>query len=169
MKSDMVKFFTLQRQIFGICPHSGELFRLSDCKIYRKTKPVNDWMDKLDVETARLDKVEARIEEKKSEMQEKAREKGRQEANKHIKKVDRIFTPRKINPDDAKVLFHPIDYVVFNGMKNAGEMKNILLLDRKCCSAEHRRLQGSIEKTISKGNYEWVTLRVEESGEIKEE
>ena len=168
MKSDIVKFFAMQRQIFGICPHSGQLFRLSDCKVYRKVKPTHDWMDKLESEEVRLDGIEERIESKKDEMQEKAREKGRQEAGKQIKKVDRVFTPRKLNPDDAKVLFHPIDYVVFNGMKN-NEIKNLLLLDRQTKSADHRRLQNSIEKTIERGNFEWVTLRVEENGKIKEE
>jgi len=168
MKNDIVKFFTVQRQIFGICPHSSQLFRLSDCKIYRKIKPKHDWMDKLELEEARLDGIEERIEAKKDEMQEKAREKGRQEAGKQVKKVDRVFSPRRLNPDDAKVLFHPIDYVVFNGMKN-NEIKNLLLLDRQTKSANHRRLQSSIEKTIDRSNVEWVTLRVEANGEIKEE
>lgn len=168
MKNDIVKFFTIQRQIFGICPHSCQLFRLSDCKVYRKVKPTHDWMDKLESEETRLDGIEERIEAKKDDMQEKAREKGRQEADKQVKKVDRVFSPRKLNPDDAKVLFHPIDYVVFNGMKN-NEIKNLLLLDRQTKSADHRRLQSSIEKTIERGNFEWVTLRVEENGEIKEE
>lgn len=168
MKNDLVKFFSLQRQIFGICPNSGQLFRLSDCKIYRKTKPTRDWMDKLEAEEGRLGGIEERIEEKRSEMQDKARLKGREEANKQIKKVDKVFSPRKINPDDAKVLFHPIDYVVFNGMKNVGAMKNIVLLDRESKSSDHRRLQKSIEKTIEKGNCEWVTLRVKDDGQVTE-
>lgn len=169
MKNDMIEFFSIQRQIFGICPHSGQFFRLSDCKVYRKTKPTHDWMNKLEAEDARLSKIEERIDEKKSEFQEKARAKGRLAASTQIKKIDRVFSPRKINPDDAKVLFHPIDYVVFNGMKNVGPMKNIVLLDRESKSADHRGLQKSIEKTIARGNYEWVTLRVEENGGIKEE
>lgn len=168
MKNDIVKFFTLQRQIFGICPHSGQFFRLSDCKVYRKVRPTHDWMDKLDAEGARLDRVEEKIEAKREEVQEKAREQGRKAANKAVRKVDWLFAPRKLNPDDAKVLFHPIDYVVFDGMKE-GEIGNLLLLDRKTCSADHRKLQNSIEKTIERGNLEWVTLRVEENGDIKEE
>lgn len=168
MKSDIIKFFSMQRRIFGICPHSGQFFRLSDCKVYRKIRPTHDWMDKLETEEARLAGIEERIDAKRDEMQEKAREKGRKEAGRQIKKVDRVFTPRKLNPDDAKVLFHPIDYVVFNGMKN-NEIKNLLLLDRETKSVDHRRLQKSIEKTIDRGNYEWVTLRVEANGKIKEE
>ena len=38
----------------------------------------------------------------------------------------------KTNPDDAKVIFHPVDFVVFNGMKagsNGDALKSIILLD----------------------------------------
>lgn len=169
MKSDILKFFNLQRQIFGICPNSGEFFRLSDCKVYVNTRPTRDWMDKLDLESQRLDGLEERIAEQEELLREKAREKGRREANRLIRKIDRVFTPRKLNPDDAKVVFHPIDYVVFNGMKNANSIKSIVMLDRQTKSSEHRHVQNSIQKAIARGNYEWLTLRVLDDGSIKEE
>jgi len=169
MKLDILKFFTLQRQIFGVCLNSGQLFRLSDCKIFLKTRPIQDWMDKLDLESQRLDKIEEQIDEKEETMREKAREKGRKKASRLIRKIDRVFTPRRLNPDDAKVVFHPIDYVVFNGMKNGSSIRNIVLLDRESKSSDHRTLQKSIEKTIERGNYDWLTLRVLEDGSIKEE
>jgi predicted Holliday junction resolvase-like endonuclease len=85
------------------------------------------------------------------------------------KKIDPIFTPRKLNPDDAKVIFHPIDYVVFNGMKNAKSIKNIVLLDREAREAGHRAVQRSIERVVGRSNYEWQTIRVLEDGKIKVE
>lgn len=66
------------------------------------------------------------------------------------------------------MIFHPVDYIVFNGMKE-NSLKNLLLLDRETKSTEHRMLQRSIERVIEKGNYEWQTLRVLEDGRIKEE
>jgi predicted Holliday junction resolvase-like endonuclease len=48
-------------------------------------------------------------------------------------------------PDDAKIIFHPIDYVVFDGMKKES-IKNIILLDRQEKGTDHRALQRSIEK-----------------------
>ena len=54
-------------------------------------------------------------------------------------------------------------------MKGGASIKNIVLLDRKSKSPDHRGLQKSIEKTIVKGNYDWLTLRVLEDGSIKEE
>ncbi|MCE7862184.1 MAG: hypothetical protein DYG99_01440 [Bacteroidetes bacterium CHB5] len=52
-------------------------------------------------------------------------------------------------------------------MKN-GALKNLILMD-KVKGTTDKRLQHSIRKTVEYGNYEWVTLRVEENGNIKEE
>jgi len=168
MKSDIVKFFGLQRQIFGVCPKCEDLFRLSDCKIFIKKKPVADWMDKITLEENRLDRLEEKLEEKKTDLQEKAREAGRKLAQRAVKKIDPDFTPNKLNPDDAKVIFHPIDYVVFDGMKKES-IKNIILLDRQEKGTDHLALQKSIEKVVERENYEWQTLRVQEDGKIKAE
>ncbi len=169
MKSDMVKFFSLQRQIFGICPNCSDFFRLSDCNIFLKRKPVPDWMDEIDKEKERLTELEGKLEEKRGELQEKARQKGRKLAQKAIKKIDPVFAPRKLNADDAKVIFHPIDYIVFKGMKDSGSIKGILLLDREAKDGNHRAIQKSIEKVVEHENYEWQTMRVQEDGKIKVE
>jgi predicted Holliday junction resolvase-like endonuclease len=85
------------------------------------------------------------------------------------KKIDTVFTPCKLNPDDAKVIFHPIDYIVFNGMNTATSIKNIVLLDRQARELEHRKIQKSIERVIDRENYEWQTLRVRKDGRIEAE
>jgi len=169
MKSEILKFFNLQRQIFGICPHCNDFFRLSDCNIYVKRKPVPDWLDKIGKEMERLTKLEEKLEQKKEELQERAREKGRKQAQKAIKRIDPVFAPRKLNADDAKVIFHPIDYIVFNGMKNGDSIKEIILLDRETKDKSHRFLQRTIEKVIERENYDWQTLRVQEDGTMKVE
>ncbi len=168
MKPDVVKFFTVQRQIFGICPKCQDFFRLSECKIFKK-KPVPDWMDQMTLEQDRLDDAEKKLEEKKKDLQKKAQEKGRKRAQLAVKKIDPIFTPRKLDPDDAKVIFHPIDYIVFNGMKAPGPIKNIILFDREEKNGGQRSVQKSIEKVVEHENYEWQTLRVQEDGKIKVE
>lgn len=171
MKNQILDFFTLHRQIFGICPDPdcGSIFRLSDCHVYLKKRPVADWMDALAREEERLARLEEKLEEREQEIREKAREAGRRQAARAVRKIDSVFAPRKLNPDDAKVIFHPIDYVVFNGMKDKEAIKNIILLDRKPRSTDHRRLQRSIEKAIEKGRYEWQTVRANEDGTIKVE
>jgi len=167
--NDLLKFFTLQRQIFGVCPHTNQLFRLSDCTVYLKKRPEHDWLEKIRREQEKIEKAGEKLDEKEDSIREKAKEKGRKDATRQVKKIDRIFAPLKLNADDSKVIFHPIDFIVFNGMKKAKQMKEIVLLDSKRIGPDKKRLQQSIEKAVEKDNYEWITLRVEDNGKIKEE
>jgi predicted Holliday junction resolvase-like endonuclease len=166
---NIYEFFSIQRRVFGLCPKSGRLFRLSDCKVYLKTKPTKDWMDRISDEEGRLSKLDEELDGQEESLREIAREKGRKTAQKLIRVVDTVFTPKRLNPDDAKVLFHPVDYVLFKGMKCGGGIKEIAFLDRETKSRERRTIQRSIEKTIERGHYEWLTIRVSEDGSIKEE
>ena len=166
MKSELIKFFAIQRQIFGVCTCCGEIFRLSDANVYIKKKPVPDWMNKLDQSNARLDRTEEKINSEEAEVREIAREKGRVAADKTTKKIDKIFYPNKYNPDDAKVMFHPVDFLVFNGMKN-NDITNLVLFDREVKERGQKALQKSIEKTVSRENYEWITMRVAEDGSVE--
>lgn len=165
MTPDLIKFFSYQRQIFGVCPCCGDLFRLSDCKVYRKDAPVSDWKEKLEKQSAALDRFEEKLDEKMDALREKARIAGRKQADKLIKKVDPVFAPLKLNPDDAKVVFHPVDFVVFNGMKTK-ELKSLIVLDSKHKPKDLLPLQESIFNAIDKGNYEWLTISVELGGKI---
>jgi predicted Holliday junction resolvase-like endonuclease len=169
MKSDIIKFFSAQRQIFGICPHSGQFFRLSDCRLYTRRRPTRDWMDDLEAEDERIDRYEEKIYEEEEVVREASREKGRRRAARLMRKADPLFRPRRLDPDDAKVIFHPVDYLVFKGMKSAPAISKLVFLDRKPGSREHRTLQKSIEKTVEKGKYEWLTLRVRDDGGVEEE
>ena len=76
-----------------------------------------------------------------------------------------LFAPLKLNPDDAKVVFHPIDFLVFNGLK-AKELKNLLILDSDNKPTDLKRIQDSVINVIEKGNYEWLTMNVEIGGKI---
>ena len=168
MKSDLVTFYRIQRNIFGVCPRTGDIFRLSDCQVNVRGKPTKDWMDDLERQRNLLARKEEALEGKEEALREIARDKGRKLAQQAIKRVDPVFTPRKLNPDDAKVLFHPIDYVVFNGMKS-DVVRNLILLDRKGSTKERIALQCSVEKVIERENYEWLTLRVDDNGTVKED
>ena len=169
MKSDIIKFFSAQRQIFGICPNSGQFFRLSDCKLYTRGRPTRDWMDDLEAEDGRIDRYQEKIDAGEEEVREASREKGRRRAARIMRKADPLFRPRRLDPDDAKVIFHPVDYLVFKGMKSAPPISKLVFLDRKPETREHRTLQRSIEKTVEKGKYEWLTLRVGDDGKVEEE
>ena len=166
MNKDLIKFFSIQRQIFGVCACCGDIFRLSDANVFIKEKPKADWMDKFAQSEARIDKQETKIDEEEAEIREIAREKGRAQALKAAKKIDTIFHPNKYNADDAKVMFHPVDFLIFNGMKE-NSVKNLVLFDREVKGKDEKKLQKSIEKTVEKENYEWITMQVSEDGSIE--
>ena len=166
MKADMFKFFTLQRQIFGVCPCCNSLFRLSDSKVFLRKKPMIDWFDKAGIRAFKLSEAEERLDEREDALRRSARKRGRRLAMRIVRKVDTVFTPRRLNPDDAKVIFHPVDYVVFNGMKSRATITNIILLDRISDHTTHRQLQRSIERCVEREAYEWQTLRVKDDGTV---
>ena len=149
-----------------MCTCCGEIFRLSDTNVYIKKKPVPDWMDEFEKSSARLDKTEEKINFEEGETREIAREKGRVAAMKTTKKIDTIFSPNKYNPDDVKVMFHPVDFVIFNGMKK-NDITNLVLFDREVKERSQKTLQKSIEKTVSEENYEWITMHVSEDGSVE--
>jgi predicted Holliday junction resolvase-like endonuclease len=137
--------------------------------VYLRTKPEKDWMDILQSEDNRLNRKEENIDEIEEVLREKARAAGRRLARRAITKIDPVFAPRRLNADDAKVLFHPVDYVVFRGMKDLGAVNEIILLDRKAKSPKRLRVQRSIEKVVEAGKYDWLTIRVQNDGTIVEE
>jgi len=172
MQNQVIEFYSSLRQIFGVCDCCGEIFRVSDCKLYQKKKPAVDWKEKIDSEISRLDRLEEKLQKKIELAREAAREAGRKGADKLVKKIDPIFSPLRLNPNDAKVIFHPVDFIVFNGMNsNSGDttIKNLVLLDKNNRKGEYQKIQSSIDKAVNKANYEWLTLRVEENGTITEE
>ena len=171
-QQDILIFFEYQRQIFGICLCCGDFFRLSDSKIYKDQRKSTDWLDKIGKDEQKLNLLEDKIDDDMDFYKEQAREKGRKQATKMIKKVDKVFLPQKLNPDDAKVIFHPIDFVVFNGMKaatNGDALKSVVLLDSEKRSSEQKQIQKSIIQAIDKQSYEWLTIRVDNYGSISQE
>lgn len=172
MQKEVLEFYSSLRQIFTVCPCCEEIHRLSDCKLYQRTKPPVDWKEKLDKEIDRLERMEEKLQEKIEAARILAREAGRKSADKVVKKIDPVFYPLKLNPNDAKVIFHPVDFLVFNGMNNHigdNSIKQILLLDKNNKSGQSLSIQKSIEKVVQTKSYEWLTLRVDNDGKIYEE
>jgi predicted Holliday junction resolvase-like endonuclease len=172
MQREIFEFYSALRDIFVFCPACGQPHRLSDCKLFQKTKPVADWKDKLDRDLALLERAETTLLEKIELAKEASRHLGRKAADKAIRKIDPIFAPLKLNCNDSKVIFHPVDFIVFHGMNDRDKLNGvteIILLDNSNKSSEELAIQKSIEKVVQRGHYEWVTLRVEENGQIKPE
>jgi predicted Holliday junction resolvase-like endonuclease len=155
MQKEIFEFYGALREIFVFCPACQQPHRLSDCKLFQKAKPAADWKDKLDRDLAQLERAEGALLEKIELAKEASRHLGRKAADKAISMIDPIFAPLKLNCNDSKVIFHPVDFIVFHGMNNRGlsGVTEILLLDKAKKSTEALAIQKSIEKVVQKGNY----------------
>ena len=110
--------------------------------------------------------MEEKIMEKIEAAREVARESGRKDAKKLIKKIDPIFSPLRLDANDAKVLFHPVDFLVFNGM-HKDYIKNLIFLDQFTTTPSQLQMQNSVIKCIEDRQYEWLTMTVGDDGEIR--
>lgn len=63
------------------------------------------------------------------------------------------------------MIFHPLDYVVFNGLRKEKTMKNNVLFDRITPKSDHKRIQRSMERVVEIVEYDWKTIRVHQSGQ----
>lgn len=164
-----ISIFKAQRNIFGLCPLCGGIFRLSDTKIsYRRKFPI-DWYDKLLAEGEKIDENERTLEEELKDIRKKATERARRVLlPKLLRKVDPLFTSLGYFPQDVKAIFDPIDFVIFDGMNRAEEVKRIVFMDQQTENRGQRIIQKSIEKTIEKERYEWETIRISpKTGEME--
>lgn len=83
-----------------------------------------------------------RFEEQLRALRAKATEKAGGRPGNALKRIAPTFVGRGIDPQDVKVIFHPVEYVSFRGLID-GDLTAIEFIDRAPDSAERERLQGS--------------------------
>lgn len=164
---EQIQFFNNLRQTFCHCGKCGETYRLSDSVLFEDKRPNLDWFDKIDREIAKVELQEKLMRDKIAKAKLEATIEGRVQADAHIEQFDTLFKPLGLSPNDAKVHFHPVDYIVFNGMNSiVPKIKNIVLLDRK----ENRgELQDSIRECIHDERYGFLTIKIKNDGTVIEE
>jgi hypothetical protein len=79
LRKEVLEFYSSLRLIFGVCPDCEEIFRVSDCKLYQKKRPLTDWKEKLENEIARLELLEEKLSEKIERAREADIKKGTQQ------------------------------------------------------------------------------------------
>lgn len=168
MAMDLERSLAESGSILGICPCCGEVFRLSDAHLFVKGKKPGSEFDKIDRAFVSLARAEEKLDDMEDELREAAREKGRRQAKRKLKKIDPVFSGQGIDPQDVKVIFHPVEYVVFEGL-NKDRFRQISLMAHRPTSREHERVQDSVKKAVRKGNVEFYTLKVAADGGIEAE
>ena len=179
--NNLLLFIDNLQNILGMCPCCGDIFLLTDAKIIFSEKKENKSkyglfllsQKELELQRLKIERMEASLEKLEDkhwqvleEITEKSREAGRKSAKKTLKKLDPIFSGRNIDPKDVKVIFDPIEYVVFDGMRN-GKIKKVELVGRRPKSKKEENIERSINKAIEQGDYNFKILRIGKEGNIE--
>lgn len=158
--------FQLFRKILAVCPCCGEIHRVSDLKLAAKGKAEKTWLDEYDADSLKLELKEQEFDEQEDKLREAAKEAGRKQAAKVFQKaICPSLQKLKLNPYDVKPIFHPIDFVAFNGMTDQEEISNILLLAREQCTMLDP-IRKQIKKAVDNYKYDWQVARIDDGGNI---
>lgn len=162
---NLVEVLNEMKRIYVICPCCGEPFRLSETTLYTKTAPPKTVFEEMDDARLRLERRIEKFDENEAAIREEARRLGQLEARRRLRVIAPFFVARKIDPQDVKLLFHPVEYVVFRGMQT-DRCGSVDFIDHPPTNRERERIQRSLDSTIKAGNLEWQTFRIDDDGRV---
>jgi predicted Holliday junction resolvase-like endonuclease len=125
-------------------------------------------LDDLAAAQRRLHQKTIDLQEKLEALKSQATEDGRRKARRRLRNLAREFVSRHIDPNDVKVLFDPVRFIAFSGL-SVETVKSVCFLDRPATSRRQERIQQSLQRSLARGNIEWVTLRVTDDGTVVRE
>lgn len=184
----LVLFYKEQHYVFGVCPCCNKIFQLTDTVVSienkRITLPEMDGILKkqrqADRDQENLDSLQESFYEKQQGLlsrQEqyaevepvivrKVRIEGRRQALNRIKKIDRVFSKRNIDPRDIRLLFSPVEFIAFPGMTDDDNFREISFFAKRPRSRTEEKVTNSIRHTIKSGNLEFVLIRIDDNGKV---
>jgi len=167
------------QEVLATCPCCGKIFRLVEGKFIFPQKQPRDceYLDLIALEERvsetdeRLTSAEDRFEEKLEAQRQELVEKGRRLAKKRLKKIDPVFSAKDIDPQEVKVIFNPVEYLIFHGLKSEKGVQLIEFVSRSPESRSEEATVESIERTIRNRDVEFETLHLRDdaSFEIRRE
>jgi predicted Holliday junction resolvase-like endonuclease len=163
------------QELLGICPCCGEIFRLVEGKfIFPQSRPkACEYLELVAIERKyadeedRLTAAEERFEESLERRRTKLREKGRRRAKSRLRHIDPTFSARDIDPQDVKVIFDPVEYVIFHGLKSGTGVDLVEFVSRAPSSRTQEATVKSIDRTVRNGNVEFETLHMSDDGSFQ--
>ncbi len=162
---NFVGAFQEMKRIYGFCPCCGEMFRLSDAELFTKGAPPGTPFDAAEGARARIENRIAVFDAQEAALRQRAVALGQRAAKRRLKQIAPFFTGRGVDPQDVKVLFEPVEYVVFRGLSGRG-VRNIELVDREPDSTRREKIQLSVSKAIARGDVAWRTMRIDMDGQV---
>lgn len=166
--NEVLFIFQSFRRILCVCPHCGSIFRLSDMTLAWKGKGFKTWLDEYESNVLKLQDKIGKFEEKEQSIRDEAAERGRKKAEKHIcKLMCSELAKLKYNPYDIKAIWHPVDYVVFNGMNNKDEVDDVTFLSRKINDANLNKIRKTVKECVEHKKFEWAVARISIDGKME--
>ena len=162
------------QEVLAICPCCGEIIRLAEGKfIFARTRPRScEYLNLIATEKTlqgqedRLTDAEESFREVLANRRKDLREQGRSLAKKKLRKIDPTFSGTKVDPQDVKLIFDPVEYVVFHGLNSEG-VDLIEFISRSPVNKMQEIVTSSIVSTISRGNVEFETLSMRDDGSFE--
>jgi len=81
--------------------------------------------------------------------------------------IDPVFSGRGYALEDARAVFDPIDFVLFDGLARHDSVRSIVLLDGPAKNDGRRKIQRAMKKIVTRKHYEWKTVRLSRDGDIQ--
>lgn len=161
-----VAMFQGFQRICGICPCCGEVFRLSDATLYYRAQPPRTPWDDLRQAEHVVQRAEDRLDNERQALRMKAKEAGWREMRKRLRSLTAFYRTQRIELEDLKLIFDPVDYVAFRGMSQE-RCSAVEFIDCQPTNRKQERLQTSLQKTLKSGNYSWITMRLTDDGRVQ--
>jgi len=163
------------QEVLATCPCCGNIFRLVEGKFVfpqKRPKPC-EYLDLIALE-GRLSDAEERLEsaverfnEKLEAQRQRLAELGRRKAKKRLKKIDPTFSGKNIDPQDVKVIFDPVEYLIFHGLNSEDGVGSVEFVSRSPYSKNHEVTLRSIDRTVRSGDVEFETLHLRDDGSFE--
>ena len=110
---------------------------------------------------------EERFEKRLERERDKLREVGRRRAKKRLKKIDPTFSAKDINPQDVKVIFDPVEYLIFHGLNSEKGVDLVEFVSRSPENRNQEAIVRSVESTVRHGNVGFETLHMRDDGSFE--
>jgi len=167
MKNPFLESFQQFKIIHCLCPKCNTISRLSDFHLYSDKPSPETWLDMYEKKLQKIDNDESKFSEIEETMRKLAHERGQKRVPQLIRKaMNSKFSEKKIDPYDIKPIFHPIEYVLFDG-SHKNNLTSVTFLAQKSGSAHMTLLQKQISDLIKEKHYDWSVARVSNDGDVK--
>lgn len=172
METPFDAYFREQRHIFGVCPNSEcrGVARLAEIRVSYRAKYVKDWLDRVDDQTTSWEEKQSELKEMQKELKQKYIDKARRTIlPEKLRAASPLYLKQRVQPEDIKVVLHPLDFIGFDGLITNENLQRIVLLDSESNKPFRGAVQDSIKKVVDDAKYDWSVLRIDEDGKITQE